>query len=114
MTKVTTLCCNMCTYTYSKQLYACICVTMHYVHLFYVCMYIHVIHNYTGIYTFAALNGSESYETLRDGLIPVVQEINELLKQREILIDGKMITLKIYYDADYKVKETYTTFSYSH
>ena len=40
-----------------------------------------------GVYTIAALRGSEEYSLLKDGFAPVIDELNDLLENRFVLIN---------------------------
>ncbi len=52
--------------------------------------------------TFAAIKCSEGYESLKGALEPVLAEINELIKEGEIIIDGVTIKLDIKLGSDMK------------
>ena len=56
-----------------------------------------------GVYTFAALNGSESYDTIKDGFQPVIKEINDVIAESKVVINENVVELKIFLCADYKV-----------
>lgn len=66
-------------------------------------MYIVVIY-YKGNHTFAIIRGIEQYQFLKDGLAPVLKEINELIEGRIVEVDGEMIELTFMLGGDYKVK----------
>ncbi|XP_065175871.1 uncharacterized protein LOC135805713 isoform X2 [Sycon ciliatum] len=52
--------------------------------------------------SFAALKGSETYETLRDGFKDVWTEINALIKDPTVKVGDKTVRLNIVFAADYK------------
>ena len=49
-----------------------------------------------GVYTFAALNGSESYDTIKDGFQPVIKEINDVIAESKVVINENVLELKIF------------------
>lgn len=59
------------------------------------------------LYTFAALSGNEDYKTLKEGFAPVLEEINDLIDNHEVEVNGKVFTFNVILGGDYKVKETY-------
>ena len=57
-----------------------------------------------GIHTFAVLRGTENYEVLRDGLKPVIDEINELIDKGSVVLSNKrVVDVNIFLGGDYKV-----------
>ena len=65
----------------------------------YCVLYIYCLENHT----FAAAKTSEKYESLHDAFAPVLEELNELLKSRQIIVKGKVINLDIVFGSDLKV-----------
>ena len=55
-----------------------------------------------GNHTFAAVKCSEGYDSLKDALEPVLAEMNELIKEGEIVVDGVTIKLDIKLGSDMK------------
>ena len=56
-----------------------------------------------GNHTFAAAKTSEKYESLHDAFQPVLEELNALLKSRQIIVKGKAINLDFVFGSDLKV-----------
>ena len=62
------------------------------------------IHIPIDVHTVAVLQGTEDYDTLRDGLSPVLQEINDLIAAKFIeLDDGQIVELEFFLGGDYEV-----------
>lgn len=57
----------------------------------------------TGVHTIAAIRGMEEYETLKEGFAPVVREINHLISNPFVEVNGCPVELKLYFSGDYKV-----------
>lgn len=57
----------------------------------------------TGNHTFAIVSGGESYILFKDGLDSVLEEINTLLEQNSVIVDGHVVELDFILGADYKV-----------
>ena len=55
-----------------------------------------------GNHTFAAVKCSEGYESLKNALEPVLAEMNELIKEGEIVVDGVTVKLDIKLGSDMK------------
>ena len=55
--------------------------------------------------TIAVVAGQESYETLRDGMKDVFQEVNDMVEEKKIDVDGKTIELDFYLCGDMKFKQ---------
>ena len=53
--------------------------------------------------TVAVVNGSESYDTVRDSLKKPLEEINKLIAQKSIEVDGKNYALDFFLGGDYKI-----------
>ena len=66
-----------------------------------------MIYNYKGNHTFAIIRGIEQYQFLKDGLAPVLKEINELIESRIVEVDREMVELTFMLGGDYKVKCMY-------
>ena len=50
------------------------------------------------------MNGKEDYVTLKESLVNVVEDVNNLIEKGYILVDGRQIKLEFYLRSDYKVK----------
>ncbi len=55
------------------------------------------------MHTIAVLKGHEQYENMRDGLAPVLDEINSLIETEIVAVKGQTIQLKFMFGGDYKV-----------
>ena len=53
------------------------------------------------------LHGAEQYDHLREGFAPVLDEINDMIREAKITIDGRTFELKFMLDGDFKVNATY-------
>ena len=62
-----------------------------------------VLHYCVGNHTFAILRGAENYTLIKEGLRPIIDEINSLIEQKVVEVDGEIIELKFYLGGDYKV-----------
>ena len=49
------------------------------------------------------MKGKEDYEVLKESLKNVIHDVNSLVNDGEIRVDGKTIKLNIYLGGDYKV-----------
>lgn len=49
------------------------------------------------------ISGNESYSLMKEGLAPVLSEINHLLEHNSINVAGEVIDLEFVLGADYKV-----------
>ena len=56
-----------------------------------------------GNHTFAVIRGNEEYSLLKNGLAPVLHEINDLVEAKVIDMNGELVELTIYLGGDYKV-----------
>ena len=56
-----------------------------------------------GNHTFAAVKSAEKYDHLKAALEPVLAELNELLRTKEIIIHGRPVSLEIVFGSDLKV-----------
>lgn len=56
-----------------------------------------------GNHTFAIVKVSEAYESLRDSLKPVLVELNSLLCEKKIIINGTTVELELLFGSDLKV-----------
>ena len=50
------------------------------------------------------MNGKEDYATLKESLVNVVKDVNNLIETGYILVDGRQIKLEFYLRGDYKAK----------
>ena len=57
-----------------------------------------VFHN-----TFAAIEGEESYQHLKEGFKPVLDELNTILANPTITVGSHVYPLNVYLGGDYKV-----------
>ena len=57
----------------------------------------------TGNHTIAVIKGKEDHETLKESLANIIKEVNGLVKDGEITVDGKTVKLEIFLGGDYKV-----------
>lgn len=74
------------------QLHACIMYSVH------TCISI-------GNHTFAVIRGKEEYSLFKNGLEPVLDEINDLLRNKLVTVNGDMVELIFYLGGDYKVND---------
>lgn len=58
----------------------------------------------TGNHTIAIVKGKEDHECLKESLANVINDVNSLVKDRKITVDGKTVPLEFYLGGDYKVK----------
>ena len=49
------------------------------------------------------MKGSEEYQTLKESLANVIHDVNSLVKDGEMTIDGQTIGLEFFLGGDYKV-----------
>ena len=49
------------------------------------------------------IKGKEDHETLKESLANIIKEVNGLVKDGEITVDGKTVKLEIFLGGDYKV-----------
>ena len=61
----------------------------------------------SGNHTIAVINGSESRETLAEGLGDVLQEVNAIQDAGHIEVDGRQVPVELYLGGDYKVTRNY-------
>ena len=61
------------------------------------------MHTCIGNHTFAVVRGAESYELLKEGLCPVLSEINDLMEEHAIELLDTVYELKFVLGGDYKV-----------
>ena len=50
------------------------------------------------------MNGKEDYATLKESLVNVVKDVDNLIEKGYILVDGRQIKLEFYLRGEYKVK----------
>uniref|UniRef100_A0A1X7TWP4 Uncharacterized protein n=2 Tax=Amphimedon queenslandica TaxID=400682 RepID=A0A1X7TWP4_AMPQE len=53
-------------------------------------------------HTLAVIKGEEKYDVIRNGLAPVIKEINEMVRKPSIIIQGVSYSLKFILGGDYK------------
>ncbi|PFX16151.1 hypothetical protein AWC38_SpisGene19579 [Stylophora pistillata] len=56
----------------------------------------------SGNHTIAVVKGKEDHDTLRKSLANVIQDVNKLVKDGEIDVDGQMVKLEFFLGGDYK------------
>lgn len=61
------------------------------------------IYTHTDVQIVAVIKASEDYENLAEGFSDVFSEINQLLENPTININGEMYTFEFYLCCDYKV-----------
>ena len=64
------------------------------------CITLHCIGNHT----FAVIRGNEDYDCLKNGLAPVLNEVNHLIDVKMIEVDDVIYELNVVLGGDYKVK----------
>ena len=57
----------------------------------------------TGNHTIAVVKGKEEYEVLKESLTNVINDVNSLVNDGEITVDGKTVEVDFYLGGDYKV-----------
>lgn len=55
-----------------------------------------------GNHTIAIVKGKEDHECLKESLANVINDVNSLVKDRKITVDGKTVPLEFYLGGDYK------------
>lgn len=55
------------------------------------------------VHTIAMLKGGEQYTRMREGLAPVWEEINKLIDDKVVKVNGQDIPVQFYLGGDYKV-----------
>ena len=58
-----------------------------------------------GNHTIALIKGKEEYETLKSSLGNVINDVNSLIEEKEVTVDGKTVHLEFYLGGDYKVNK---------
>ena len=58
------------------------------------------------------IRGNEEYSLLKNGLAPVLHEINDLVEAKVIDVNGELVELTIYLGGDYKVSIYWLTIMY--
>jgi len=60
----------------------------------------------TGNHTIAVIKGKEDHETLKESLANIVKDVNGLVEDGEITVDGKKVKLEFFLGGDYKVRNS--------
>lgn len=60
---------------------------------------------YTGTHVLAVIQGEEKYELFKNGLAPVIDDVNSMMKQRKVTINDHDYDLKFIVGGDYKVSQ---------
>lgn len=63
---------------------------------------------FTGNHTIAVVKGKEDHETLRESLANFIQDVNNLVKDGEINVDGQAVQLEFFLGGDYKVNNLFS------
>ena len=63
---------------------------------------IHVL-SFKGNHTIAVVEGSEDYETLKNGLKNVCETVSQLVERGHMIIDGKKVNLHFHFGGDNKL-----------
>lgn len=71
----------------------------------YKCFYKSCVCILTGNHTVGIISGSEDYDVLKAFCKDLFAEINELVNEGEIEVDGHKVPLDFYLSGDYKVRE---------
>ena len=58
---------------------------------------------FLGNHTVAIIKGSESYEILQTSCARIFKDVNKIVKDRLIEVDGENIPVEMYLGGDYKV-----------
>lgn len=58
-----------------------------------------------GNHTIALIKGKEEHETLKRSLGNVIKDVNSLIEDKEITVDGSTVRLEFYLGGDYKVNK---------
>ena len=61
----------------------------------------------TGNYTIAVIKGNESYDLIKTSCSNIFKDVNQIVKDSAVDIDGKKIPLEMHLGGDYKVKTLY-------
>lgn len=61
----------------------------------------------TGNHTIAVVKGKEEYDTLKESLGNVICDVNALIQEGGMMVDGQKVTLDFYLGGDYKVNMTF-------
>lgn len=56
------------------------------------------------------VKGKEDHETLRESLANFIQDVNNLVKDGEINVDGQAVQLEFFLGGDYKVNNLFSLF----
>lgn len=63
----------------------------------------------SGNHTIAVIKEKEQYESLKASLANVIRDVNSLVNDGHMIVDGQKVNLDIYLGADYKVNEVCLT-----
>lgn len=64
------------------------------------------LNHVTGNHTIAVVKGKEEYEELKESLTNVINDVNSLIDDGGITVDGKTVKLEFYLGGDYKVNDS--------
>jgi len=62
---------------------------------------------FAGNHTIAVVKGKEDHNTLRESLANVIQDVNKLVEDGEINVDGQTVQLEFFLGGDYKVNDLF-------
>ena len=66
-----------------------------------------------GNHTIAIIKEKEHYESLKASLANVIHDVNSLVSDGHVVVDGQKVNLDVYLGGDYKVNEViWTTFEF--
>ena len=60
------------------------------------------IHLLSGTHALAIVKAKEDYETLRDSFANVIADVNKLIANKQVTIDGRQVPIDIFLGGDYK------------
>ena len=66
---------------------------------------------YIGNHTFAVIKGAEEYVLLKEGLSPVLRQVNDLIEGHALELQGTIYELNVVLGGDYKVLHVYGSLS---
>ena len=58
---------------------------------------------FTGNHTIAVVKGKEEYGSLKEALANFISDVNSLVEEGQVTVDGKTVSLELYLGGDYKV-----------
>ena len=58
---------------------------------------------FLGNHTIAIVKGKEEYDTLKESLANIINEVNKLVEEGHLMVNGQKVDLEFYMGGDYKV-----------